>query len=625
MTEQEQELYRKVQALEKENTYLHQQIKEQRYGLTWIDVPEAFDAESVNKIPVLEEVPDKSFTDNSEKPTHILIEGDNYHALTCLNYTHKGKVDVIYIDPPYNLDKDDFVYNDSRFLEEYPDGKPISKDDPLRHSSWLSFMEKRLVLSKNLLSDKGVVFISIDDNEQANLRLLCNNVFGESNFIGQLIVKTATDNNATQINIEHEYMICYAKSKIKQSNWERTNYYAYRILKKYRELARQFSDINDIEKELRLWIKQNKNELPQVAHYNNVDERGVFSSSSNSSNPHPGGYIYDVFHPITGLPVPKPANGWRWPLSTFNEYEKHGEILWGKDHTTQPHVKKRIETAKEYLRSLIYEDNRGNTKQLSDIFNGIKIFNNPKSVNIISSLIDYVSSKESIILDFFAGSGTTMHAVAQLNTLDGGRRQCILVQIPETTWKISNGRKNFKKGCEAAFNAGYKTITEITYERNRRVMQGYTNASGEQVAGLGGSLKYYKTAFVNGGRNDHNSIQRPLDADKVALAMNAGTLISLAENTLYRQEEPNEYYEIFTDKQGKYAAVYKQEDYARFDEFENKVKSLHGNVVVYTFSWANTPDAATNFLEFPNVEVKAFPNAIIDSYNKALKQIENNK
>ena len=132
-------------------------------------------------------------------------------------------------------------------------------------------------------------------------------------------------------------------------------------------------------------------------------------------------------------------------------------------------------------------------------------------------------------------------------------------------------------------------------------------------------------AFVNGGKNNHNPIQKPSDADKVELAKNAGILISLAENTLYRQEEPNEYYEIFTDKQGKFAAVYKQEDYARFVEFENKVKSFQGNVVVYTFSWANAPDAATNFLGFPNVEVKAFPNAIIDSYNKAIKQIENNK
>ena len=183
MTEQEQELYRKVQALEKENTYLHQQIKEQRYGLTWIDVPEAFDAESENKIPILEEVPDKSFTDNSDKPTHILIEGDNYHALQCLNYTHKGKVDVIYIDPPYNTGSDGFTYKDKRILTEFPDGTPVPKDHPLRHSYWLSFMHKRLELAKNLLSEDGVIFISIDDNEQANLKLLCDKVLDNCNFI----------------------------------------------------------------------------------------------------------------------------------------------------------------------------------------------------------------------------------------------------------------------------------------------------------------------------------------------------------------------------------------------------------------------------------------------------------
>lgn len=126
--------------------------------------------------------------------------------------------------------------------------------------------------------------------------------------------------------------------------------------------------IEEAQKELRKWIKANKRILPQVAHYNNIDEKGVYSSSSNSSNPHPSGYTYDIFHPVTGLPCPKPANGWKWPQSTFLAYDEAGEIEWGKDHTTQPHVKKRIETSMEYLRTLIYEDNRGTTKNLSEIF-----------------------------------------------------------------------------------------------------------------------------------------------------------------------------------------------------------------------------------------------------------------
>ena len=134
MTVQEEELLRRIRELEKQNGYLNQQLKEHRYGLTWIDVPEAFDPESENKIPVLEEVKEKSFTDGRDQPTHILIEGDNYHALTCLQYTHKGKIDVIYIDPPYNTGSDGFMYKDNRFLTQYPDGSPVPKDHPLRHS-----------------------------------------------------------------------------------------------------------------------------------------------------------------------------------------------------------------------------------------------------------------------------------------------------------------------------------------------------------------------------------------------------------------------------------------------------------------------------------------------------------
>lgn len=163
----------KIRELEKEVKKLNTQIiKEDRYGLNWIDCPEAFETETEDKIPIIEEVKDKAITNEDGKPTHILIEGDNYHALTCLNYTHKGKIDVIYIDPPYNTGNDGFTYKDKRFLKEYPNGQLVPKDHPLRHSYWLSFMSKRLKLAKELLSDKGVIFISIDDNEAAQLKLL---------------------------------------------------------------------------------------------------------------------------------------------------------------------------------------------------------------------------------------------------------------------------------------------------------------------------------------------------------------------------------------------------------------------------------------------------------------------
>lgn len=210
----QEELLIKIKELEKEVKKLNNQIiKDDRYGLNWIDCPEAFEEESENKIPILEEVKGKAISNDDGKPTHILIEGDNYHALTCLNYTHKGKIDVIYIDPPYNIGNSDFTYKDKNFLMEYPNGKPIKKDDPLRHSSWISFINKRLQLAKDLLSDRGVIFISIDDNEQANLKLISDSIFGEKNFVTQFIRKgSGGRQDSKHYAIIHDYILCYAKN-----------------------------------------------------------------------------------------------------------------------------------------------------------------------------------------------------------------------------------------------------------------------------------------------------------------------------------------------------------------------------------------------------------------------------
>ncbi len=462
-----QELRRQIQELQIDNELKSQLLylvaEQKRYGLVWENSTEKVEESLRGNVPVLTEVKSRAIINDNEtqkNPNHILIEGDNLEAITALTYTHEGKIDVIYIDPPYNTGKKDFIYND-RFIDQ---------DEPYKHSIWLSFINKRLKIAKRLLSNKGVIFLSIDDHEQSQLKLLCDEIFGDCNFLGQLILKTATDNNPSQINTEHEYMLCYVKDKQEQQNWERTSAGALKILHKYFELKGLGLSIEVIQKELRQWIKQNKKTLPQVAHYNNVDEKGVYSNSSNSSNPHPGGYMYDILHPVTQKPCPKPQNGWRWPYTTFQQYDSLGEIDWGKDETTQPHVKKRIETSTEYLRTLIYEDNRGTTKALADMFDGKKVFDNPKPVNILSRIIDFSSSKASIILDFFAGSGTTLHATMKLNDEDGGQRQCILV---------TNNENNI---CE-----------DVTYERNKRVINGYTTPKGMVVDGLtNNNLRYFK-------------------------------------------------------------------------------------------------------------------------------------
>ena len=473
------------------------QGKEERYLFTWPGKRDAINQANSAIAATLRPVRDDS--EEFDKTKNIYIEGDNLDVLKLLRETYLGKVKVIYIDPPYNTGKD-FVYKDNlnRDLKDYlansgqfdEQGNRLvatTESNGRYHTDWLNMIYPRLRVAKSLLSDDGVIFISIDDHEESTLKNICDEIFGGQNFIGILILKTATDNNPSQINIEHEYMLCYAKNRIKQSNWTRTSEAALKIVEQYQVLKNQGLDIASIQKQLRAWIKQHKDELPQVAHYNNVDEKGVYSSSSNSSNPHPGGYMFDIVHPVTGGICPKPDNGWRWPESTFWEYDKNGEIEWGKDHTTQPHVKKRIETCVEYLRTLIYEDNRATTKMLSDLFDGKKVFDNPKPVTVLSRILDFVTKDDDLILDFFSGSASTAHAVMQLNAMDGGHRQFIMVQVPELTYTSKteeyvddNGKTQKRyvidektgypviaKDSEAR-KAGYHYITEIGEERIRR-------------------------------------------------------------------------------------------------------------------------------------------------------------
>jgi len=440
---------------------------EERYQFTWSEKKKSVLLANSPINATLRPCRDKSIEfDDTE---NLYIEGDNLDVLKCLRETYIGKIKVIYVDPPYNTGKD-FVYADN-FAESAKDyllnsgqydeqGNRLvvnAESNGRFHTDWLNMIYPRLKVSRDLLADDGVIFISIDDNEVENLKKVCDEIFGEGNFVGQLILKTATDNNPSQINIEHEYMICYAKNRCLQTNWTRQSEAAGLIVQQYNQLKRKYASIPEIQKQLRAWIKEHKEELPQVAHYNNVDEKGVYSSSSNSSNPHPGGYMFDILHPVTGLPVPKPQNGWRWPEKTFNEYAANGEVEWGKDHTTQPHIKKRIETSVEYLRTLIYEDNRATTKMLSDLFDGHKVFDNPKPVNVLARILEFVTDKDSVILDYFSGSASTAHAVMQLNAGDNGKRKFIMVQLPEQCDETTE-----------AYKCGFKDICSIGEERIRR-------------------------------------------------------------------------------------------------------------------------------------------------------------
>lgn len=368
-----------------------------------------------------------SFHTDDSKPTHKLIIGDNYEALQNLLIQYKNSIDVIYIDPPYGKDS----------MGEFA---KTNYENAITRDNLLSMLYPRLTLAKQLLSDNGVIFCSIDDKNQAYVKCLFDEVFGERNFLGTIIWQSATDNNPRQITTEHEYIISFSKNTDCQESWLIQSQKAQLISDKFNELKSKNNDLAEVQKELRAWIKANIEKLKGVSHYNNVDEKGVYSNSSNSSNTKPGGYTFDIIHPITHKTCVKPDFGWRWTEKTFWDYNEVGDIEWGKDETTQPHVKKRIETVQEQLKSIYYEDGRAATKLLEGIYGSKKMFDNPKPINLISKLLSYTISKQedSIVLDFFAGSGTTGHAVLDMNE-DGGNRTFILCQLNEKTETTPNG------------------------------------------------------------------------------------------------------------------------------------------------------------------------------------------
>jgi adenine-specific DNA-methyltransferase len=556
--------------------------------LVWEDKPEDVEEQLRENLPVLKEVKDRAIINGEEYPNHILIEGDNLHALTTLTFTNEGKIDVIYIDPPYNTGNKDFKYNDTF----------VDKEDSYRHSKWLSFISKRLEIAKRLLSDKGVIFISLDDNQQAQLKILCDEVFGEANFISNAIVETATDNNPRQIAIEHEYLIAYAKNLSLHGKWGIVNYGAELIQKEYGKLkVIHQDDYTALNKDLKMFIKNNQEELDKykVTHYQYADENGVYFRG-DVSNTKLGGYDIDLIHPITKKVCKKPPNGYRFKYETLMKMVEVGDIDFGEDESKIVTVKRRMNEIQEKFRSIYYEDGRGATSLLKTIL-GKKAFNNPKSIKLISRILQFASHDKAKVLDFFAGSGTTLHATMQLNTEDGGNRQCILV---------TNNENNI---CE-----------EVTYERNKRVIQGYTNTKGEKVEGLANNnLRYYKSVFVG---------REPSIKNKKEITRLATELLCIKEDIYAEQKQVGDYQLNTTFvrcfQQGSlYLLVIYDEDVIEqiVEVIQNVIeadKERKTQFKVYVFSNGQYPYTEEFEEVLPYVSLCALPDAIYKTYQNVL-------
>jgi adenine-specific DNA-methyltransferase len=319
---------------------------------------------------------------------NLIIEGDNFDALRYLRMTFAGRVKCIYIDPPYNTGNSDFVYND----------KYVNKDDLWRHSTWCEFMYQRLVIAKDLLTDNGAIFVSIDDNEVASLRLLMDRVFGASNFISTLIWEKGKKGDAKLVSVTHEYVLVYAASKSSLmsggTTWKRRKAGVDAVLAKYDALRSQFgSNHAEIRKAIMQWFRSLAATDPARAHkhYNWSDDRGLYFPD-NFAGPDDGRESrprYDILHPVTGKPCKKPSTGWRWeePRTIAALSEVPPRIHFGDDETTIPNRKSYLsEIDSEPMQSVFYKDGRAATLEVERLV-GKGAFSFPKDTEIISDLV----------------------------------------------------------------------------------------------------------------------------------------------------------------------------------------------------------------------------------------------
>ena len=462
---------------------------QERYQFTWPDKRKSVILANAPIEKTLRFEKEKSVgrdgTPGGTDSENIYIEGDNLDALKLLQETYLRKVKMIYIDPPYNTGND-FIYEDNFFQRatDYAahsgqmddDGNKLVQNNESNgrfHTDWLNMIYPRLKIAKDLLTDDGVIFISIDDNEQENLKKICNEIFGSQNFVGCLILQTATDNNPRQINTEHEYILCFVKNIKVQSPWITTSEKAQLIQNKYLELKKKYeTDTAAIQAELRDWIKKSKDILRGVTHYDNVDDKGVFHDG-DIANTVFGGYKYKVIHPVTHKPCKIPEKGFRFAEATMRQMIANGDIMFGADETTLIKPKKRLEKAKDVLRSVIYEDGRASTKQFESLM-ARDIFQNPKSPMVIGKIMDFIVKDRDIVLDFFSGSGTTAEAVIRNNSKIAKNIRFIMVQLPENldeSIKKADARsqKTMKNAVEFLDSIGSgHTICDIAEERIRR-------------------------------------------------------------------------------------------------------------------------------------------------------------
>jgi len=546
---------------------IQKEIKNKKYGLVWEDKDEDVSKELVNKFPLFNEYISKDIMTDNNKPTNLLIEGDNLYTLKALQYTHKGSCHVIYIDPPYNIGNSDFMYN----------GKYVDKEDTWRHSKWLSFMNKRLRLAKNLLTDDGLIFISIGDNEHAQLKLLCNEIFGEANFLANINrtqSKGAKNDTKNFVN-DNDYILAYCKNisyvqvnKVTTKN-DTSKYNKVDNIGKYKRRAFEMQGGDDTlvlrpKMGYSVYYNENTKDIKALLDYD-LNRGDVYEKPNKELIK--SGYI--CFRPKET----KNGHGiWRWGMETFLENKSEIEF---DTKACRLYIKEREKEELSLIPNCNIEAiNTEATKEILNLF-GQKVFLHSKPLKLIKWIVDRHPNKNAVILDFFAGSGTTGHAVLELNKEDGGNRKFIL---------CTHNENNL---CE-----------DITYQRINKAICGYTALKGIEVDGLGGNLKYYRVM---------------LEDDKIDIDDNINNLIYKCSDTITIKEqcfeliERNSTYDIISNTE-KVVLLYKN-PFAMDYEVEEVSKTLSNYKQVTKMLYTTNTD-----VQLEGIVVKEFPVEMINHY-----------
>lgn len=528
-------------------------LEKERYGLVWEDKEEEVAKQCDSELPLLKEDCTKEIICDSTLPYNIIIEGDNYHSLYALSFTHPKSIDVIYIDPPYNTGKKkEWKYNDSW----------VDENDKYRHSKWLSFMSKRLRLAKKSIKNSGIIFISIDNNEVAQLKLLCDSIFGYKNFCGQIIWRKKSGGGQTDdfFVTEHEYILCYRRTS------------AFVWVDETIPISSKGYKSED---------NKGKYRLVKLAKWGSAAKREdrptmYFSLTSPDKKK-----IYPI------APDGTPGR-WRVGRKKMKSLIDDELIEWVEDNNGiwTPYEKvyydgDDVKTLKN--RSIYYSvaETGDATRLLTKIFGKKDVFENPKPIELIKELLSH--SQNAIVLDFFAGSASTGHAVLDMNKEDGGNRRFIL---------CTNNENNI--------------CTEVTYPRIEKVIKGYSN-----IKGIPANLKYYTQTFVPVVTSDN---------DKRELVNRSTEMLCIAENCfeLVRERDNHSDFSIFKNAKKQMAIIYDEDSICECIDYLNEHKS-ELNTIIYVFSYDHTYDSE-DFKELTiNFSVKPIPEAIINVYRKISK------